>query len=129
MPPTHKKWMCPAHAEHIAVSTPVVISDFPIDNIHHHVAVQPKRRVPKQVPPVTDVTERNRPNNGNIEIIPADNAADKAKKMNVDEVHINGRRYRVPERVIVLDFWDKLGRGRQPRCVPYLIIACTKLTI
>ncbi|KAF8502553.1 hypothetical protein BU17DRAFT_58719 [Hysterangium stoloniferum] len=91
MPPAHKKWMCPAHVEHIA----------------------PKRRIPKQVPPVTDITTRNRPNNGNIEIIPADNSIEKSIKMNVDEVHINGRRYRVPERVVVLDFWDKIGRGHR----------------
>ncbi|KAF8514024.1 hypothetical protein JB92DRAFT_2920657 [Gautieria morchelliformis] len=93
MPAAHKKWMCPAHVEHIA----------------------PKRRVPKQVPPVTDITGRNRPNNGNIEIIPADNTVENSKRMSVDEVHINGRRYRVPERVIVLDFWDKLGHGRRPQ--------------
>ena len=31
--------------------------------------------------------------------------------MTVDEVLINGRRYRVPERVIMLDFWNKVGRG------------------
>lgn len=30
--------------------------------------------------------------------------------MTVDEVFINGRRYRVPERVIVLDFWDKVSK-------------------
>lgn len=29
--------------------------------------------------------------------------------MAVDEVHINGRRYRVPERIILLDFWDKIS--------------------
>lgn len=31
--------------------------------------------------------------------------------MIVDEVLINGRRYRVPERIIMLDFWDKVTRG------------------
>lgn len=30
--------------------------------------------------------------------------------MPADEVLINGRRYRVPERVIVLDFWNKLNK-------------------
>jgi hypothetical protein len=28
----------------------------------------------------------------------------------VDEVLINGRRYRVPEKIIVLDFWNKLNK-------------------
>jgi len=54
-------------------------------------------------------------NNGNIEVIPADKSEDKTKKMNVDEVHINGRRYRIPERVIVLDFWDKLTQTPQQK--------------
>ncbi|KAF8590137.1 hypothetical protein K439DRAFT_1657461 [Ramaria rubella] len=92
MPPAHKKWLCPAHVEHVA----------------------PTRRVPKQVPPISHVTARKRPNNGNIDSIPADNAVEKSKKMKVDEVHINGWRYRIPERVVVLDFWDKLDRRRRP---------------
>ncbi len=28
----------------------------------------------------------------------------------MDEVLINGRRYRVPEKVIILDFWNKLNK-------------------
>ena len=32
------------------------------------------------------------------------------ERMVMDEFEINGRRYRVPERVIVLDFWKKLDR-------------------
>lgn len=32
--------------------------------------------------------------------------------MSVDEVYINGRRYRVPERVILLDFWDRVSSGK-----------------
>lgn len=78
---------------------------------------QPKRRIPKHLPPVTDIVSVNCPNNGNIEIIPADNRADISKKMNIDEVHINGRRYRIPERVVVLDFWDKLHRLNRPSYV------------
>ena len=112
MPPAHKKWMCPAHVEHIVVS--FIYSKLHIQDVYYS---KPKRRIPKHVPPVTDITGRNRPNNGNIEIIPADSSAGKAKKMSVDEVHINGRRYRVPERVIVLDFWDKLGHGHHAQCV------------
>lgn len=39
--------------------------------------------------------------------------------MPADEVLINGRRYRVPERVIVLDFWNKLNKYDEHviRCV------------
>ena len=35
--------------------------------------------------------------------------------MAVDEVLINGRRFRVPERVITMDFWNKAGRGNPHR--------------
>jgi hypothetical protein len=31
------------------------------------------------------------------------------KKVIVDEVLINGRKYRVPERYIILDFWNKIN--------------------
>ena len=49
-------------------------------------------------------------NNGNIEIIhPQAPLTTQEKKVAVDEVLINGRRYRVPERVIILDFWNKIS--------------------
>ena len=38
----------------------------------------------------------------------------------VDEIFINGRRYRVPERVIILDFWSKLKPGINKLYVPIL---------
>jgi hypothetical protein len=42
--------------------------------------------------------------------------------MPADEVLINGRRYRVPERVIVLDFWNKLNKYDEHvnRCVLFV---------
>ena len=36
------------------------------------------------------------------------------EKLVLDEVLINGRRYRVPERVIMLDFWSKMSKERHP---------------
>ncbi|KAJ8586978.1 hypothetical protein M405DRAFT_843497 [Rhizopogon salebrosus TDB-379] len=48
VPPFNKKWMCPNHAEH---------------------AVQPKRRVPKQIPATMDITKLRQFNNGNIDIV------------------------------------------------------------
>lgn len=36
------------------------------------------------------------------------------EKLVLDEVLINGRRYRVPERVIVLDFWSKMSKEQHP---------------
>ncbi|KDQ60591.1 hypothetical protein JAAARDRAFT_124356 [Jaapia argillacea MUCL 33604] len=88
MPPFGKKWMCPNHADQI---------------------LQPKRRIPKQNVAPIDITKANQFNNGNIEIVQSEPASS-VHKVAVDEVMINGRRYRVPERVVVLDFWSKVGR-------------------
>lgn len=71
--------------------------------------------MPRQSLPVTDIMNRNEPNNGNIEVIPVDTTEEKKRQMKFDEVHINGRRYRIPERVIVLDFWDKLHCANPPK--------------
>jgi hypothetical protein len=60
----------------------------------------------------------NQCNNGNIEISHPETTSQPAKKEAVDEVLINGRRYRIPERIILLDFWNKIGgdRGGGDRC-------------
>lgn len=78
---------------------------------------QPKRRIPRANATPIEITKPRQWNNGSIEIIqaeigppPAPQAQD---KLNVDEVLINGRRYRVPERIITLDFWDKVARNRR----------------
>jgi hypothetical protein len=50
-------------------------------------------------------------NNGNIEVIhPELSTALPNPRIAVDEVLINGRRYRIPEKIIVLDFWSKLNK-------------------
>ena len=50
-------------------------------------------------------------NNGNIEVIhPELSMAPPNPRIAVDEVLINGRRYRIPEKIIVLDFWSKLNK-------------------
>jgi hypothetical protein len=46
-------------------------------------------------------------NNGNVEILDVA-ASSTHDKVSVDEVFINGKRYRIPERIIKLDFWDKV---------------------
>jgi len=56
-------------------------------------------------------------NNGNIEVIHPQPAA-MTEKLVLDEVLINGRRYRVPERIIMLDFWSKIGKD-QHGCVSF----------
>ncbi|KAG6820780.1 hypothetical protein H0H93_011545 [Arthromyces matolae] len=94
LPAFSKKWMCPNHAERIMPG---------------------KHRVPKNATTI-EITKPRQSNNGNIEIthpLPA-RAINDQQKLTVDEVLINGRRYRVPERVVVLDFWNKLNKT-EPR--------------
>ncbi|KAF5330779.1 hypothetical protein D9619_005650 [Psilocybe cf. subviscida] len=90
MPPLTKKWMCPNHAERV---------------------MPHKRRIPKQSAPAIEITKPGQFNNGNIDVIlPEFSTTIPNRHMPADEVLINGRRYRVPERVIVLDFWNKLNK-------------------
>ncbi|KAF8226228.1 hypothetical protein L208DRAFT_1407346 [Tricholoma matsutake] len=91
MPPFTKKWMCPVHAEQV---------------------IPAKRRVPKQGVPPIEITKPHQFNNGNIEIIHPETTRplENVDKVAVDEVLINGRRYRVPERIVVLDFWNKMNK-------------------
>ncbi|KAH0830430.1 hypothetical protein J3R83DRAFT_1825 [Lanmaoa asiatica] len=92
MPSFGRKWMCPNHADQV---------------------LQRKRRIPKQNVAPIDITKSNQWNNGNIEIIHPQSAA-MTEKLVLDEVLINGRRYRVPERVIMLDFWSKISKEQHP---------------
>ncbi|CAL1703942.1 unnamed protein product [Somion occarium] len=92
MPPWGRKWMCPNHAEQI---------------------LKLKKRIPRQSQPI-EVTKPGQFNNGNIEIIHPELSPIVQSKVAVDEVLINGRRYRVPERVITMDFWNKAnGKGEE----------------
>lgn len=71
----------------------------------------PKRRIPKQHATPIEIHKPRQYNNGNIEVIhPEYSSTVPNRNMPTDEVLINGRRYRVPERVIVLDFWNKLNK-------------------
>ncbi|KAH9951481.1 hypothetical protein B0H21DRAFT_719147 [Amylocystis lapponica] len=92
MPVWSKKWMCPNHADR---------------------TLQPKCRIPRTNATPIEITRPHQRNNGNIEISHPESAPVVVPtKIAVDEVLINGRRYRVPEKIITLDFWDKLGRVR-----------------
>jgi hypothetical protein len=72
----------------------------------------PKRRIPKQNAPPIEITKPNQFNNGNIDVIQPQAASGTQNTVAVDEVLINGRRYRIPERVIMLDFWNKISSNR-----------------
>jgi len=56
-----------------------------------------------------DVGQKGTPNNGNITIVPDENAK---QMFDFEDMIINKRKYRVPEKIIRLDFWDKLGLGK-----------------
>lgn len=72
-----------------------------------------KRRTPRHNPTIVEISRPGQSNNGNIEIIEPEATAAHDKVV-VEEVFINGRRYRVPERVIKLDFWNKINVDRHP---------------
>ncbi|KAL7422414.1 hypothetical protein Q5752_003060 [Cryptotrichosporon argae] len=86
MPSSSRKWMCPNHAE----------------------AVMPRRRTVRNGLETVDIESPGARNNGNVVVVPAYEAGPEA----CDDRIINNRRYRVPERVIQLDFWNKLGLGK-----------------
>jgi hypothetical protein len=50
-------------------------------------------------------------NNGNVDIIHSEGTS-MTQKLVLDEILINGRRYRVPEKVIMLDFWNKISKDQ-----------------
>lgn len=82
-----------------------------------------KHRIPRQHPMVIDVARPGEANNGNIEILDIETSSTH-DKFTVDEVFINGKRYRVPERIIKLDFWDKVHTLHYP--TQRFILACSR---
>ncbi|KAK2467096.1 hypothetical protein APHAL10511_001354 [Amanita phalloides] len=112
MPPLSRKWMCPNHAERVMPT---------------------KRRIPKQNAAPIEIANLNQFNNGNIEIIypEATTSVQNAVKIPADEVLINGRRYRVPEKVILLDFWSKLHKDvlQKDRPVDCLLVGIVLLIL
>ena len=58
---------------------------------------------------MVDIDRRGQHNNGNITVIPDEELR---QRIVFEDMTINKRKYRVPEKVIRLDFWDKLGLGK-----------------
>jgi hypothetical protein len=61
------------------------------------------------------ITKPGQRNNGNIEVIMDSEpmqANPHAMRVAYEEVKINGQRYRVPEEIIMLDFWNKAKRNK-----------------
>ncbi|ORY35491.1 hypothetical protein BCR39DRAFT_460802 [Naematelia encephala] len=87
MPNSGRKWMCPNHAEQ----------------------VMPRRRTVREGLEIVDIDRPGLPNNGNIVIIPEDGAK---PQLECEDMIINKRKYRVPERIIRLNFWAKVLEKR-----------------
>lgn len=87
MPNSMRKWMCPNHAEQ----------------------VMQRRRTVKNGLEDVDVDEGGQRNNGNITIVENE---EPRQAIPTEDMVINNKRYRVPEKIIQLDFWSKLKEER-----------------
>jgi hypothetical protein len=67
---------------------------------------QKRRRTVREKLEVVEVSSEGTANNGNIVVVP-----DEPIKpiMEYEDLIINRKKFRVPEKIIKLDFWSKLG--------------------
>ncbi|UOH83013.1 hypothetical protein LQV05_005726 [Cryptococcus neoformans] len=89
MPSAGKKWMCPNHPDH----------------------VMPRRRTLQDNIQTVEVVGKGQFNNGNVEIV-NDSGSSGTSEMEFEDTIINRRKFRVPEKIIRLDFWEKLKKER-----------------
>ncbi|OWZ62399.1 nuclear protein [Cryptococcus neoformans Tu401-1] len=89
MPSAGKKWMCPNHPDH----------------------VMPRRRTLQDNIQTIEVVGKGQFNNGNVEIV-NDSGSSGTSEMEFEDTIINRRKFRVPEKIIRLDFWEKLKKER-----------------
>ncbi|GMK53711.1 hypothetical protein CspeluHIS016_0102970 [Cutaneotrichosporon spelunceum] len=87
MPSAARKWMCPNHADQ----------------------VMPRRRTVRSGLETVDVESAGSYNNGNVTVVEAPSVE---PDIPTDDMVINNKKYRVPERIIQLDFWNKLRTDR-----------------
>ncbi|TXT15942.1 hypothetical protein VHUM_00445 [Vanrija humicola] len=87
MPNSMRKWMCPNHAEQ----------------------VMQRRRTVKNGLQDVEVEDEGQRNNGNITIVEQE---EPRQAIPTEDMVINNKRYRVPEKIIQLDFWSKLKEER-----------------
>lgn len=92
--------MCPNHAEQVMVRCPTPL----LSKLRRQV----RRRTIRNNLETVDVESRGERNNGNILVVPDEEAR---PVIEFEDLIINKKRYRVPEKVIRLDFWEKLGLG------------------
>jgi hypothetical protein len=70
---------------------------------------QNRRRTVRSGLETVDVEARGVANNGNVIVMPEEEAR---SEVEYEDLIINRKRYRVPEKIIRLDFWDKLGLSK-----------------
>ncbi|KAK4685413.1 hypothetical protein P7C73_g4737, partial [Tremellales sp. Uapishka_1] len=90
----------------VRTTTPVPGKKKGKGKVHEDV---PRRRTVRNGLETVDVETRGQRNNGNIVILPDEEAK---AQMEYEDMVINSKKYRVPERIIRLDFWEKLGLGK-----------------
>ncbi|WVR09522.1 hypothetical protein IAU60_006590 [Kwoniella sp. DSM 27419] len=88
MPNSGKKWMCPNHVEQAI----------------------PKRRTVRNGLQTVDIESLHQPNNGNIIVVPEPDPPH-GPALEYEDMVINRKKYRVPEKIIRLDFWEKLMKN------------------
>lgn len=76
---------------------------------NHADQVMPRRRTVRNGLETVEVENVGTPNNGNVSIV--DDPA--LPPITHEDMLINNRRYRVPERIIQLDFWSKIAAERK----------------
>lgn len=86
MPSAARKWMCPNHSDQ----------------------VMPRRRTVRNGLETVDVESAGAHNNGNVSVV---EAPEVEPDIPTDDMVINNKKYRVPERIIQLDFFNKLRAG------------------
>lgn len=74
-------------------------------------ATKPRRRTLQENLQTIEVVGRGQSNNGNIEIA-NDSDGSETSEMEFEDTIINRKKFRVPEKVIRLDFWEKLKKER-----------------
>lgn len=70
---------------------------------------QSRRRTVRGNLETIEVEKRNEPNNGNIVVVPEE---DSRPALKFEDLIINRTKYRIPEKIIRLDFWEKIGLAK-----------------
>lgn len=90
MPSASRKWMCPNHSDQ----------------------VMPHRRTVRNGLQSVEVESVGARNNGNVVVV---ETQEPQETLSTDDMLINNKKYRVPEKIIQLDFWNKLKQGTNRR--------------